>query len=197
MLGHSYGTLCGNAIATHYPADVDTFIYEGYTNGYSLGAVPLGLTALLPAFLVSTRFKNLISQPFYLAMSSMTGRQNALYTNVGGFDPHIVTYDFQNEGTVSLGEVATLLYGLGPAPTFKGNVLTITGQEDAVCCYNPLGNNCGTGPTSLPAKAGANFPQAKNFTYYIPALTGHNPNLHYSAPATFAYAHRYLKERGY
>lgn len=164
---------------------------------FALGAVSLGLMTLIPAFLASSRFSSLESQPFYLAASSQAGRQTALYSAIGGFDPAIVTFDFKHEGTVALGEIATLLYGLGPAPDFTGNVLVVTGRQDAICCYSPLGSDCGTGSGSIPAQAVANFPSAKRFVTMIPDRTGHAPFLHYSAQDQFNYIADFLERLAY
>ena len=47
----------------------------------------------------------------YLAQTVVAGRQYGLYTvnGVGGFDPALPTYDYQHEGTVAIGELATLV----------------------------------------------------------------------------------------
>jgi hypothetical protein len=41
MAGHSYGSICGNAIATHHPEDIDAFIYTGYSGDFIGGLGPL------------------------------------------------------------------------------------------------------------------------------------------------------------
>ncbi|QSZ35703.1 hypothetical protein DSL72_006825 [Monilinia vaccinii-corymbosi] len=196
-VGHSYGSICGNAVATAYPKDVETFVLTAYSTGYAFGAAPLGLMTPAPAFLVSSRFSSLLTQPFYLAASSQPGRQIALYSRTGGFDPAIITFDFQHEGTVSLGEIATLLYGVEPAPAFTGNVLVVTGKQDAICCYDPLGSDCGSGIGSIPAQAVANFPNAATFATFIPDKTGHAPFLHYSAQDQFSYIAAFLEDLAY
>ncbi|ESZ91708.1 ctr copper transporter family protein [Sclerotinia borealis F-4128] len=196
-VGHSYGSICGNAVATVHPKDVDTFVLTSYSIDFALGAVSLSLMIPAPAFLVSPRFSSLESQPFYLAAASRSGRQTALYRRLGGFDPAIVTFDFHHEGTVSLGEIATLLYGVGPAPAFTGNILVVTGKQDAICCYSPLGSDCGVGSGSIPARAVANFPNAANFATMIPDMTGHAPFLHYSAQGQLSYITSFLKGMGY
>lgn len=103
----------------------------GYTGQFALGGPPLAGGILAPAPAVSPRFAAL--NPLYLAMSSEKGRSTALYTSPnskGGFDPGMPPYDFNNEDTGSVGEVATLLYGVGPADSYKGTVLAVTGQYD-------------------------------------------------------------------
>jgi hypothetical protein len=143
------------------------------------------------------RYGYLALQPLYLAQSVEEGRRIALYTNVGGYDPNIVHYDFVNEGTVAVGELATLFYGLRSADDFQGDILIITGKQDAICCNRVPMPDCGSGPSSIPEQARAFFPAARNYTTYIPDKTGHSPNLHDSAPRSFVVAHEYLAARGY
>ena len=196
--GHSYGSICGNGVATHHPADVDAFILTGYSGQFALGAGPLAAGLPIPADLVFDRYKTL--SPGYLADSSEEGRSFGLYTNpssLGGFDPAIPTYDYANEGTGSIGELATLLYGVGPADDYTGYILVITGENDAIVCNTLLGPNCGQGPLSIPAQAGAFFPNAKDYSYHIPTQTGHNANLHYSSPQSFKIAMQYLASKGF
>jgi hypothetical protein len=196
--GHSYGSICGNAIATLYPSDVDAFIYTGYSRNFKTGLGPLAAGIALPAAVARPdRFLALLSKPLYLTQSLQEGRRQALYTNVGGYDPAIVSYDFLNEGTVAIGELASLFYGIQPAPNFTGDVFVLTGKQDAICCFQITGADCGSGPTSIPEQAREFFPAARNFTTYIPDLTGHSPNLHYSGPQNFRVAHEYLAGRGF
>lgn len=101
VLGHSYGSICGNAIATNYPNDVDALINRAYSSLFVTGLVPLTVGIAISAFLA---YNQLTTQPLYLAQSVQEGRRIGLYTNDGGYDPAIVAYDFDNEGTISLGE---------------------------------------------------------------------------------------------
>ena len=107
--GHSYGSIAGNGLASIYPNDVDAFVFTGYTKNFIMGTVPLAAGVTLPASTVSSRFAGL--DPLYLADSSVSGRQYGLYTvnGVGGFDPDILPYDLAHEGTVAVGELATLV----------------------------------------------------------------------------------------
>lgn len=82
--GHSYGSICGNALAATYPKDVDTYILTGYTGEFAMGLVPLAAGIAIPAKLVMPRFADLAVG--YLAQSVEPGRVYGLYTvnGVGG-----------------------------------------------------------------------------------------------------------------
>ncbi|TVY84118.1 hypothetical protein LSUE1_G001862 [Lachnellula suecica] len=195
--GHSYGSICGNALAATYPSDVDTYVLTGYTGEFILGLVPLAAGIAIPAATVMSRFSDLAVG--YLAQSVEPGRVYGLYTvdNVGGYDPYVAQYDFENEGTVAIGELATLFYGVTPADNYTGSVFVITGKQDAIVCNGVLGADCGEGSTSKVADAAKFFPSASDYSYYIPDMTGHSANLHYSAQGSFKMAHDYLAAQGY
>ena len=196
--GHSYGSICGNGIATHFPSDVDAFVLTGYSAQFALGAGPLSAGVLIPAKQVSQRFKALSEG--YLAMSLESGREFGLYTNpssLGGFAAGAPKYDYKYEGTGAIGELATLLYGVGPADSYKGYVFVLTGENDAIVCNVPPAPHCGHGATSLPATASQFFPAAKNYSYHIPPTTGHAANLHLTAPESFKIVTQYLTSVGF
>lgn len=134
----------------------------------------------------------------YLAQSFEAGRVRGLYTvgGVGGYDPAIAQFDFDNEGTVALGELATLFYGVTPANAFKGSVFVVTGKQDAIVCQNVVFADC-TSPTNKLEEAAGFFPNAADYSYIIPDKTGHSANLHYSSPDSFQKIHAYLEGRGF
>ncbi|MCJ1446956.1 MAG: hypothetical protein MMC23_007464 [Stictis urceolatum] len=195
--GHSYGSISGNALAATYPADADALVLTGYSGEFINGLVPLASGIAIPAALAMPRFLGL--PVGYLAQTVVAGRQYGLYTvnGVGGFDPALPTYDYQHEGTVAIGELATLFYGVTPANDFKGSVFVVTGKQDAIVCNEPTGADCGSGATSKPAVAGGFFPNAKDYSYIIPDQTGHNANTHYSSPDSFQKIVQYLAGQGF
>lgn len=195
-VGHSYGSIQGNALAATFPDAVDTYVLTGYTGRFVEGLVPLAAGIAEPAQLVMPRFASL--PVGYLAQSYEPGRVYGLYTvdGVGGFDPATAQYDFDNEGTVALGELATLFYGVTPATEFTGSVFVVTGQQDAIVCNNVNGADC-LAPTNKVAEAAGFFPAASDYSYIIPNKTGHSANLHYSSPDSFAKIHSYLSTQGY
>jgi hypothetical protein len=140
-----------------------------------------------------------IFDPFYFAQTVESGRTATFYTNpssLGGFEQSEADYDFANEGTFSIGEVATIFYGLGAANDYTGGVLAITGKSDAVACNNLPAPDCGSGADSAPAQAGTFFPKA-DYEVSIPDVTGHSISLHTSAQQSFKVAHDFLAKKGF
>ncbi|MCJ1331284.1 hypothetical protein MMC10_007973 [Thelotrema lepadinum] len=169
--GHSYGSICGNALATTYPSDADALILTGYTGLFAGGVPTLGSGILLPAATVnSARFGGL--EVGYLAQSNEAGLKATFYTVDG-------------------------LTGLSPSPQYTGDVLVVTGSNDTIVCATlTLGGDCGEGTDSLPAQASAFFPKARSYQYYIPPATGHAPDLHYSWPGTWGVVEEWLIQKG-
>lgn len=196
-VGHSYGSIQGNALAATFPDAADAFVLTGYTGEFLEGLVPLAAGLAIPAQLVKEEFAN--EDVGYVAQSYEPGRVYGLYTvdNVGGFDPAIPQYDFEHEDTVSLGELATLFYGVTPANKFTGSVYVVTGKQDAIVCNNLVGGADCLTPTNKVAAAAGFFPAAADYSYHIPDKTGHNANMHYSSPESFSLIHQYLTSRGF
>ena len=86
--------------------------------------------------------------------------------------------------------------------TFPGPVMYIAGVHDTIVC-DPAGNitlfknECTIGKEGNPGFSGLKFPNAKPFGSYVPDVTGHNVNLHYSASESFGAAHEFLEAAGF
>jgi hypothetical protein len=121
------------------------------------------------------------------------GRLVAFYGRNGTFDPQIADIDFNTQDTVAVGELLTA--DTTVATNFTGPVAVITGEQDACFCYvnTTVLGACGQGDTSLPAGVQDLFPNASNFSYFIPEDVEHDVNLHYRAPIAYAYAHNWLE----
>jgi hypothetical protein len=97
--------------------------------------------------------------------------------------------DYHSEDTVTDGEAAGLVSLFQPSPAFSNPLLIVTGVNDALLCGPPL-SSC----LSLLAASGQLFPNTTHFEYSAIPNTGHDLNLHYSAPVTFARIHLFLNK---
>lgn len=107
---HSYGSICGNAIASEYPKDVDAFVLTGYTGDFEGAPGPFSVGIPQPAATaMPARYAGYALG--YLVQTLLTGRNFSLHTTprYGDFDRAVAEYDFDNEGTISVGELATLV----------------------------------------------------------------------------------------
>lgn len=192
FVGHSYGSVLGNEMATNHPTDIAAFVLTGF--GVSIIPVALDLpqTALFPAFLYAPRFAGF--NPGYLVTSSKLGRRGYLWGAPGSFDDGIFLMDYNNEDVVGVGELLSIAGGLKLAPAYTGPVFVVTGSNDDVFCEAA---QCGTGSASPQAMSGALFPKSSNFSYSEPIGTGHMINLHYTAQQSFKASHDFLAANGF
>lgn len=199
-VGHSLASVEGNGIATKYPTDFDAMILTGYSYTLVEAALGLLLTFLTPAQVQNpTKFGSFA--PGYLAFGSSEGKRNSYYAQDGSFSAALAEYDFVHQDTITVGQIISAFSGLQKADEFTGDVLALTGAEDAFFC-GPTGSralgpqSCGTGNDSIPAKSKVFFPNA-NFDYYLAPNTSHATTLHYSTPDSIKRAHDFLAENGY
>ncbi|SMR56012.1 unnamed protein product [Zymoseptoria tritici ST99CH_1A5] len=200
FIGHSLGSVTGNGIATKYPATFDAMILTGYSNTLVQAGVGLLLTLLTPAQLQNPAKFGALA-PGYLAFGSSVGKRNSYYAEDGSFSAALAQWDFDHQDTITVGQIVTAFSGLQRADQFRGDVLALTGSDDAFFC-GPTGTralgpqSCGTGDESIPAKSKAFFPVA-NFGYYLAPNTSHATTLHYSTPDSIREAHDFLARNGY
>ncbi|MCJ1459451.1 hypothetical protein MMC28_009830 [Mycoblastus sanguinarius] len=156
FVGHSYGSVLGNAQATNHPGDIAAFILTGFGVSGIPVAVDLPQTVLEPADLYAPRFAGL--PPGYLVTSSMLGRRGYLWGKPGSFDEGIFEMDYNDMDAVGLGELLSIEGGLKEAPQSTAPVFIITGDSDDVFC---LLATCGDGASSPQAQACSLFPEAE------------------------------------
>lgn len=199
FVGHSLGSVVGNGIATKYPADFDSMIMTGYSNTLLQPVPGLLLAAAIPAQLQDPAKLGSLP-PGYLAFDSV-GKVNSHYAEEGSCSPALAKYDFAHQDTVTVGQIITAFSDLQRADQYKGDVLVLTGANDAFFC-GPTGTRtlgpqpCGVGADSIPAKSKSFFPNA-NFDYYLAPNTSHATTLHYSTPGSFKRAHDFLAANGH
>lgn len=200
FVGHSLASVIGNAIATRYPTDFDALILTGYSYNLVQAGLGLLLTLVVPAQIQNpAKFGSLA--PGYLAFSSRQGKRDAYYADDGTFSAGLEQWDFDHQDTITVGQIVSAFSGLQRADSFRGDVLALTGQEDAFFC-GPTGSRalgpqtCGVGDESVPAMSKSFFPNAK-FDYYLAPNTSHATTLHFSTPGSVQEAHDFLARRGY
>lgn len=136
----------------------------------------------------SVLFPQRFNEPLgYVTVSQPSQREAAFYA--GGYNRAIPPDDYHSEDTVTDGEAAGLVSLFQPSPAFSNPLLIVTGVNDALLCGPPL-SSC----LSLLAASGQLFPNTTHFEYSAIPNTGHDLNLHYSAPVTFARIHLFLNK---
>ncbi|KAH6712610.1 Alpha/Beta hydrolase protein [Leptodontidium sp. MPI-SDFR-AT-0119] len=206
-VGHSYGSIIGNALATSHPQDTDALLLTGWSSTFiTLIPTVLGTAVVLPASLTLPRFKSL---PLgYLTINSQPGFRGLFFASPGTYDPALFDYDFANRGTITAGEAATLAFGVNTASEYTGKVFVVTGERDAIFC-NVLGLNillggilgtqseCGDAETGYLGRSRSLFPRASAFDAFVVPDAGHCWQLHYTAEKAFGTVHEWLAKQGF
>jgi pimeloyl-ACP methyl ester carboxylesterase len=206
-VGHSYGSIIGNALNRVWPDDVDCTILTGF-GGYFDTAFPaiLAQLVLLPADIVQPeRYGNL--DPGYLEDTN-ENEVNFLFYYPGGYDPEFAKYDFSIRGTFALGEAATTALNGNTATEYTKPVLIVTGNYDSIFC-NQLGvdllgvPSCSDVPLvnilngyNYVESAIEWYPNAE-FEYYLVPDAGHCWQFHYTASEGFYYSHEWMAKNGF
>jgi pimeloyl-ACP methyl ester carboxylesterase len=208
-IGHSYGSIIGNALNRVYPHDVDATILTGFSC-FFLTILP---AVLAQSFLLPAR----IDEPSlygdldlgYLEFSNQ-GEFNYIFYYPEGSDENFANYDFSIRGTMTLGELASLVATGNTATGYTNPVLVASGQYDYLLC-NELGFdlepivspscydvplvNILTGQNYLQGVADY-YPDA-DFEWYVVPDAGHCWQFHYSAYEAFGDMHKWMASKGF
>jgi pimeloyl-ACP methyl ester carboxylesterase len=177
LVGHSMGSFTAVVEAGTY-GDVDGVAVTGalHSAGPDLTTVP----ALFYPASLDPLFAGQDIPDGYLTFLPGT-RGGRYFYHAGSFDPQVLALDEQTKETVTTGE----LNGLGTwAPltaAIRVPVLVVVGDIDTLFCPDPEG--C-TASGNLAAEAAFYAPEACAELSAVPE-TGHDLNLHFSAPATY------------
>jgi pimeloyl-ACP methyl ester carboxylesterase len=206
-VGHSYGSIIGNALNRVWPDDVDATILTGF-GGYFITAFPsiLAQLVLIPADIEQPeRYGTL--DPGYLEATNQN-EINYLFYYPGGYDPDFANYDFSIRGTFALGEAATVLLSGNTATEYTNPILVATGNYDNIFC-NQLSLNLLTVPSCSDVPLvdilnGYNYVESAvewypnaDFEYYIVPDAGHCWQFHYSASEGFRVTHEWMANKGF
>jgi pimeloyl-ACP methyl ester carboxylesterase len=212
-VGHSYGSIIGNALNSAYPNDADATILTGFSNFFkTIAPSVLALALPLPAELVQpSRYGNL-NDPGYW---EFTGQSyfDYLFYYPGGYDTNFANYDWSTRGTITIGELITVLFGGVTADDYSNPVMVASGEYDSVFCNNLgldltplLQPNCMQVPL-INLLNGRNYLQGaqeyypnvpdSDFEWYAVPNAGHCWQFHYSAYAAFGVMHNWMASNGF
>lgn len=201
VVGHSLGSVVANCLNAKYPADADATLLTGYALFFPPQFTGVFIQSwLLPADLSDPRYADL--SPGYLELNNLN-YISFLFYDPGQFSQSLQDVDFNNRGTVSLGEASGILAG-SLQTAYTGPVLVITGLHDSIYCSTftidiqilfgtPL---CDTSLNGIVRQASTLYPYASSFEVVFPNA-GHCWQLHNNATVTFGIAHEWLAAQGF
>ncbi|KAF2757257.1 hypothetical protein EJ05DRAFT_511973 [Pseudovirgaria hyperparasitica] len=190
---HSLGSLICNALSATYPSAADALVLTGYTPFLAAG---LSGIATHPLFLPAP------DKPLgYLSATREAGAEYLFYAT--SYDRVVSHYDFTHRGSVTVGEIASVGLGQVDAGGFRGAVLVLNGDEDAVFCQRvgvvgPVfmaRGECEKGGFSEAVRG--LYGGARAFAVVNLGGTGHCVNNHYTAEEAFARVNGWLGEVGF
>ncbi|HEY0784089.1 MAG TPA: alpha/beta hydrolase, partial [Thermoanaerobaculia bacterium] len=181
LVGHSLGSAISIQEAATY-GDVDGVVLTGVSHNVTPA---LGDVSFYPANL-DPRFAGEGLDDGYI--TTTPGTRTIFYA--GLFDPRILPVDEANKETVTLAELGTAVASLGFSSGVHAPVLSLVGDLDAAFCNPP---SC-TASGSLASEASFYPADACAEVHAIPE-TGHDLNLHLSAPLTFLAIQEWMDRR--
>ncbi|KZV79443.1 hypothetical protein EXIGLDRAFT_782333 [Exidia glandulosa HHB12029] len=182
--GHSYGSILLNGVVISEPKLVDAAIFTGYAH-VTIDASQLSLQPARdnnPA-----RFGHL--PPDYITTTNASTRGADFYGPAGSFDPAALTFDEAHKDTATTGGLLTVSYTITTAPEFKGDVLTINGDQDSFFCPEP---NC----ANIQGE-GKFYPQARSVEAAVTSGAGHSLNYQITAQRSYGTIQAWLTRHGY
>ncbi|OQU93602.1 hypothetical protein CLAIMM_00086 [Cladophialophora immunda] len=185
-VGHSYGSELGNHLAASHPDAIDALILTGFSS--TRANISIEFSAANSEFV---RLEDLASG--YLVLPT-AGQRSVFYGANGTFDPRLLDIDTDTQQTATVGEFISRKLPPPVANGFTAPVFIMTGDQDQPFCP---GGHCDSGVNSSLAPTGQLFPKSRSFSFYVPQDTGHDINIHYSAPVSFARAHSWMQEQGF
>lgn len=179
LVGHSLGSSTSLLEASTYH-DVDGVVLTGFLHQFYPPWLFLAFTSFYPAN-ADPKFVGQGLDPGYF--TTIPGTRDDLFYYLPNTDPAVVALDEATKETATIGEQNTLGSALAPAVSQAVHVpvLLLDGQFDNAFC----------GPSLCPDAAAVAQLETPFFsaaaclqTVVIPA-TGHDLNLHFTAPTTF------------
>ncbi len=190
LVAHSLGSVAAWIEAGTYH-DVAGVIISGLLHHLNMVSLAHVVATLYPAAL-DPRFASAQLGPDYLTTEPGTRGSDFYY--LPGADPNVVALDEATKETATTGEAATFALSLtdGIAAQIDVPVLVAVGQEDSLLCG--LGaTDCSSAASVFRAEAPYYSAQAQLQVVVIPG-SGHDLNLHTSAPLWFAAAMSWAKQ---
>lgn len=191
-IGHSYGSGIALEEAATY-GDITRLVLTGYLHHASNPAVTAGN---YPA-----------NQDPAFAMAGLDGgylttrpgaRQTSFYSSSA--DPQVVAYDEAHKDLVSRTGLLDFIAkrGVTPADNISAKVtvpvLLVTGEQDAIFCYDSAAFNC-SDTAAVTANEALYYANARSLQVSMIAATGHDIALHPTADQSFTLINHWIKSR--
>lgn len=168
-IGHSYGSVLGNAVSATTPELIDNLILTGFSANSSYNA-NFAQAGALQKFSELQGLTNNSKPGIYIGSSNVSSVQ--LFLDPPNYDQEAALLGYQQSQPLTLGQFFSLSAIAAPAKNYTGPVFVIDGERDFPFC----GRQCNAPSGNYSDMAAASqqlFPATKNFTSYLQPFTGH------------------------
>jgi len=179
-VGHSLGSVIAMAHAIQFPQDTDGVILTGFVHNVNPEFVDTIRSSTYPAAF-DPRFFGKIGDLTY--MTSTPGARGELFYHMDQADPGVITIDELTKETTTIGEIITNTDYYGEESLeIQAPVLIVIGDEDFIGCGGEL--DCHD-HDAVTVNEQPYFSPAACIETSIIEDTGHNINLHRTAPLSY------------
>lgn len=172
-IGHSYGSVLGNAVSATSPQLIDNLVLTGFSANATYNA-NFAQAGAWQKFSEIQGLTNNTKPGIYIGSNNVSAVQ--LFLDPPNYDQEAALLGFQQSQPLTLGQFFSLSAVFAPATNYTGPVFVIDGERDfPFCgrqCNAPSGNY-----SNMAAASQQLFPATKNFTSYVQPYTGHGISL--------------------
>lgn len=133
-----------------------------------------------------------VRDPGYLVASDKRGFLPYCY--VGNYDKTVSDFQWSQRDTVTIGEIASAMFGQVPSPNYKGDVFVMNGDKDMISCQKERSGQCDAVKSSKAVKD--SYPAARHFRENTVSNTGHCIMSHRTSKDAIKMAHDYMASVG-
>ncbi|MCO5596093.1 hypothetical protein L7F22_050153 [Adiantum nelumboides] len=169
-IGHSYGSVLGNAISATAPQLIDNLVLTGFSANSTYNA-NFAQAGAFQKFSEIQGLPNNTNKPgIYIGSNNVSSVQ--LFLDPPNYEQAAAQLAFQQSQPLTLGQFFSLSSISAPAKNYTGPVFVVDGERDFPFC----GRQCNAPSGNYSDMAAASqqlFPVTKNFTSYLQPYTGH------------------------
>jgi hypothetical protein len=177
-------------VNAQYPNDVDATILTGFTEEW---------VNVVPGFAATALLLPAPNKPIgYLQATNPSGTAFLLFY-APYYDPVFIQQDYENRGTITVGEGVSGAIGIVQAPQYTKPIFVVNGDQDTVFCgttgleINGPGN-CNNG---IMASTHSLYPASSSYSYYLLPNSGHCWQHGYYAQQGFNVSHAWMADHGF
>jgi hypothetical protein len=113
------------------------------------------------------------------------------------YDTNFISQDYDNRGTVTVGEGVSGSAGIGPAPGYVKPILLINGKQDVLFCgTTALDGKPGNCDNGIMDQTKELYPNA-DYSWTLEQNAGHCWHYQYDALGGFNSSHNWLASKGF